>query len=117
MLSRQHRVAHRHFPTILRASRGWHSPALSLRVATRVLNGGSKSTLFALVVSRGVASHASDRNKLKRRARAIINNLLPQIKDNYACLLFFKKEALSLSYPQLKQLIREIFSRASIIAN
>ena len=70
---------------------------------------------FALVVSRKVAIRAVDRNRLKRRGRAIVQELLPQLKDNYACLLFFKKPATALTYQELKNTIREIFARASII--
>ena len=72
-------------------------------------------TAFAFVVSHRVASKAVDRNKLKRRARAIVRELLPKIKDNYACLLFFKKKAISLTYQELKKVIYDLLSLSSVV--
>jgi ribonuclease P protein component len=63
-----------------------------------------------------VAAKAVDRNKLKRRARAIVRELLPKIKDNYACLLFFKKEAVALTYQELKKTIQDILIHANVIS-
>lgn len=115
MLSRQCRVRRHQFPLILQASRSWPSPFLSLRIALRPANGGHKPTSFAFIVSRRVAAEAVDRNRLKRRARGIVRELLPKIKDNYGCLLFFKKEATGLTYQELKTIIQEMFIRASVI--
>ena len=111
MLSREHRVPRRRFPSLLRASRLWTAPSLSLRVARRQV----KATLFAFVVSHKVAARAVDRNRLKRRARAIVRDLLSKVKDNYACLLFFKKPAAKLSYQELKNVIQEIITRSNVI--
>ncbi|MFH1170349.1 MAG: ribonuclease P protein component [Candidatus Vogelbacteria bacterium] len=114
MLSRQHRVTRRRFPFVLKASRSYHSPPVSLRVALRP-GDDLRPTLFAFIVSRKVAAKAVDRNKLKRRARAIVREFLPKIKDNYACLLFFKKEAAALTYQELKKVIYDLLSLSSII--
>ena len=116
MLSRQHRVTRRRFSPILKASRSYHSPAVSLRVALwPIQNNGSSSTRFAFIVSHKVAAKAVDRNKLKRRARAIVREFLPKIKDNYGCLLFFKKMAVSLTYQELKKVIYDLLHLSSII--
>ena len=114
MLSRQHRVTRRQFPLVLKVSRPYHSPVVSLRVAMRP-DRGLRPTPFAFIVSHKVAAKAVDRNKLKRRARAIVRELLPKIKDNYACLLFFKKEARDLSYQELKKVIYDLLYLSSII--
>ena len=115
MLPRQRRVTRRQFPLILQAGRSYHTSFLSLRVSLWPPKEAVKTTLFAFVVSRKVAATAVDRNRLKRRARAIVRELLPQIKDNYACLLFFKQGATKLPYPELKEIIRVMFIRSSII--
>ena len=115
MLSRERRVTRRQFLPIMEESRAWHSPTMSLRVSRRGEKEPTKPTLFAFVVSNKVAPRAVDRNKLKRRARAIVRELLPQIKDNYACLLFFKKEARSLSYQELKKSITNVLHLSSVI--
>lgn len=114
MLSRQHRVTRRQFPLVLEASRAYHSPAVSLRMALRPDNS-LRPTPFAFVVSHKVAARAIDRNKLKRRARAIVRELLPKVKDSYACLLFFKKAAVGLTYQELKKVIYDLLSLSSII--
>lgn len=116
MLPRQRRVTRRQFPLALKQSRAWHSPLLSLRVAPRPSKDGHQSTSFAFVVSHKVAAEAVDRNKLKRRARAIVRELLPRVKDNYVCLLFFKKEAATLSYQELRRVIREIITHNHVIS-
>ena len=115
MLLRQRRVSRRQFPLILRVSRSWTSPILSLRIASRTTGGAQKPTSFGFVVSHKVAANATDRNRLKRRARAIVRELLLKVKDNYGCLLFFKTGAAALSYRELKNAIRAILARALII--
>ncbi|MEK7622145.1 MAG: ribonuclease P protein component [Patescibacteria group bacterium] len=115
MLSRERRVSRRQFPLILKASRSLSTPVLSLRIATRSAERGQKPTSFAFIVSRQVAGRAVDRNRLKRRARAVVRELLPMVKDNYGCLLFFKPGATTLSYVELKKLIQEILTRASLL--
>lgn len=80
-------------------------------------DGADKSARFAFVVSRQVAASASDRNRLKRRARAIIRELLPKIRNGRAYFLFFKKGAAQLSYLQLGRALRDIFIRSSSLAN
>lgn len=120
MLPRQRRVARRQFPLILQASRSWHSPFLSLRIAPRPIgeaNQATKPTPFALVVSRKVTTAAVGRNKLKRRARMIVRELLPKIKDNYGCLLFFKKGSAELPYQELRQIIQEIIKQSPIFSS
>ncbi len=119
MLSRQRRVTRRQFPLILQTSRSWHSDFLSLRIASRPVGEAPKTikaTPFAFVVSHKVAVTAVDRNKLKRRARAIVRELLPKIKDNYACLLFFKKAATQLSYQELNHVIQDILAHSNVIS-
>ena len=115
MLSRQYRVTRRQFPLILRTSHTQSSPSVSLRFNLRGQKEPIKSTIFSFIVSNKVAAKAVDRNKLKRRARGIVQELLPQIKDNYACLLFFKKEAKNLSYQELKKVIHDLLHLSSII--
>lgn len=88
---------------------------MSLRVSSRGQKEPEKPTIFSFVVSKKVATRAVDRNKLKRRARAIVRELLPQIKDNQACLLFFKKEARGLSYQELKKVIYDLLRLSSVI--
>ena len=96
-------------------SRVFSSHVLSLRINRRLPNEDDKPSKFAFIVSKKVAVRAVDRNKLKRRARAIVRELFGEIKDNFGCLLFFKKMATDLSYEELKKTIREIFIRARMI--
>jgi len=115
MLPRQRRIGRQKFPLVFQAGRLWSTPVLSLRIARCPINGTQKLTSFSFIVSHKVAIRAVDRNLLKRRVRAIVRELLPKIKDNYDCLLFFKKGATNLSYWKLKNIIQEIFTRTSII--
>ncbi|MBI4135949.1 MAG: ribonuclease P protein component [Candidatus Vogelbacteria bacterium] len=113
MLPRFRRVSKSLFPTILKFGQVWQTPFLSLRV----WSDQTKPSLakFSVVASSKVSNKAVERNLWKRRTRAILTKLSPQIKDNYYCLLFFKKGITALSYRQLSQIVRQLFIKANLL--
>lgn len=56
---------------------------------------------FGIIISKKVIKKAVLRNRLKRQTRFILKNILPKIKTNIDCIVFF------LSYPEDFNLIKE----------
>jgi ribonuclease P protein component len=80
-----------------------------------VAQGPWVDSKFAFVVSRRVALKAVERNKLKRRARAVIRKMLPDIKPHFAGIFFLKKESAKLSFQELEQSARGVLRKARIL--
>lgn len=114
MLSRERRIAPKSlFKEIFHKGKFFFSPC----VALRILATASPKTQFAFIVSASVAKKATERNKIKRRLRAIVYKNLSMIKEGYAVLVFFKKEALGLDFQELEKEILSIFFRAKIASS
>lgn len=60
---------------------------------------------FTFVVSTKVDKRAVIRNRLTRRLRETIRELLPKISPGYSVLIIAKKQALNLEFPQIKKQI------------
>ncbi len=69
MLAKQQRVSRTEFMAALAAGRRYHSPLLSLTVVPGQLVKAS------VVISKKVAKKAHDRNRLRRRMYAVIQDL------------------------------------------
>jgi len=113
MLPRFRRVPKFLFPTILKFGQVWQTQFLSLRVWPDPIKPSPAK--FSVVAGTKVSNKAVERNLWKRRARAILTKLSPQIKDNHYCLLFFKKGITTLSYKQLSQMVRQLFIKANLL--
>lgn len=113
MLSSHQRLTRADFSLLQSGSRVVHSKHVTLRFTSRL----DEISLFSFVVSGKVAPLAVDRNLLKRRGRAIVKGLLPQISSGYLCAFFFKKGAREQSYAALSQEITDLLGAAGIIHN
>lgn len=87
------------FPVIMKRGFLVHSPHLSLKA----LKGDH---FVSVVVSKKVAKTAVDRNRLKRRVRAITQLL--QLQG----IFFTKKGAATLPFSSLKQEVEELIEKA-----
>lgn len=70
---------------------------------------------FAFIVSSKTAKKAVFRNKLKRRGRAAVSSLLPEIKDGCSALVFFEKGSAEMKFSEIRQEITRLFQRAGLI--
>ena len=75
MLPRLHRLRKTDIGAVITSGRTYQSLGLNLKIRL-----GGESPSFAIVVSNKVANLASDRNKLKRRIRYVINKNLELMK-------------------------------------
>jgi|SRR5690606_12405522 len=67
--------------------------------------------LFAFVIPKKVSKRAVVRNKLKRRSKAIIKNILNKIKDNHSYVIMFKPSVNELNFSDLEKEIIELFNK------
>ncbi len=70
---------------------------------------------YTCVVSKKVAAHAVDRNRIKRRGRAILKQFEKSLIPGCMCALFFKKEASAGSYQDMKAEISGLLEKARLI--
>lgn len=92
----------------LRPERRLSSPFFSLSVAA-----SGSGLRWACVVSKKAAAHAVDRNRIKRRARAILRGTLRTAGDPPVALVFHaKRAAAEAGFPELKKDLEGLIARA-----
>lgn len=105
MLPKKERVTTKEFPEVLKG-RVIHSPFVYMRVvASENKNEDSK---IAFVVPKKTASHAVDRNKLRRRGYAAVRG--QKIRPGLIIAFFLKKGSLEQSFQSLKKEIQDLIS-------
>jgi len=105
MFPKKNRLSKKEIEEILLSGERIHSPHLLLvfkRTATQ------KNNRFAVVVSKKVSLLATERNKLKRRIRAIIQKLNNYKKDS---IFFTKPKSVTLPHNILKQEIEYLLRK------
>lgn len=110
MLPKGNRLTKRDFTALKgQKARNYSSPLLSLSVfpATKMK--------FGFVVP-GALGPAVSRNTLKRRARALVHELLPFfIGEKTQLILYFKKPALQGPTASLRETVKNLFLRAGLV--
>ena len=74
-----------------------------------------KDRAFAFVASLKVSKKAVERNKLKRRARAITYPLLKDVVPGVCAAVFFKPSIMSKKYGEIKDELISLYKKAKII--
>ncbi|RJQ32814.1 ribonuclease P protein component [Candidatus Parcubacteria bacterium] len=118
MLSRQNRIGRKLFLAVLKKGKNFSSENIYIKIADRgKLNGGEAlpSPGFAFVVSAKVAKKATERNKLKRQARAITKNVLKSVGRDVYALVFFKPSIKGKKYGEIKVELENLYKKAKII--
>ena len=78
-------------------------------------NPRRKHGRFAVVISKKVIKSAVKRNRLRRRIYEIIRQELPTLKDSHdIVLMVFSAEVYSMSHEVLVELIKQLFSQATL---
>jgi len=85
------------------------------RVSLKYLIVPDGESAFGVVVSSKITKAATVRNKLKRRGRAVILQLLPDIKKGFLALIFFKKGSPEMSFNDLENEITQLFKNAKAL--
>ncbi len=113
MLARPHRAAREEVRATIQGGRPIQGVFLSIKY--RGLGTGIPKA--AIVVSAKVAKLAVGRNRIKRRLRAILTPILPQLRPGLIIVVFAKKEARAATFAELKDDLNDLLSRARIIVS
>ena len=111
MLPRAQRlVRSRDFQTTYQRRRRVEHPALTLYVGRR----SPGTPRLGFVVSKKVAGKAHDRNRVKRRLRALSLPLLPKL-ERYDLVVVVRSPALALDFEGLRAVLVQLFQQAGIL--
>ena len=111
MLPQKNRIDKKLFPEFMKKAKTFSSENLNLKVACNC----PKDRAFAFVVSLKVSKKAAERNKLKRRARAITYPLLKDIQPGLCAAVFFKPSIIGKKYAAIKDELTILYKKAKII--
>lgn len=112
MLPRAQRlVRHRDFQATYQRKRRVDHPALTLYVGRR----SSGTPRLGFVVSKKVAGKAHDRNRVKRRLRALSLPLLPELEPQ-DLVFVVRTPALALEFDALREVLVQLFRQARVFS-
>ncbi|MFA5936087.1 MAG: ribonuclease P protein component [Patescibacteria group bacterium] len=108
MLEKTHRLTQkRHFEKLANQGRSVFGPFVTMRVRS-VADAGPR---IAFITSTKVFKRAVDRNRVKRRLRAILRMFLPTIPKALHLLFVVKPEALKANTADLKMEIERLLGK------
>ena len=99
------------FPEFIKKAKTFSSENLNLKVVQNC----QKDTAFAFVASLKVSKKAAERNKLKRRARAITYSLLKDVSVGICAAVFFKPSIIGKKYGEIKDELISLYKKAKIV--
>ena len=111
MLPKKNRIDKKLFPEFIKKAKTFYSDNFYLKVAYNC----PKDRAFAFVASLKVSKKAVERNKLKRRARAITYPLLKDVPAGTCAAVFFKPSLLGKKYAEIKNELISLYKKAKII--
>jgi len=111
MLPKKNRIDKKMFPEFIKKAKTFSSENLNLKVVQNC----QKDTAFAFVASLKVSKKAAERNKLKRRARAITYSLLKDVSVGICAAVFFKPSIIGKKYGEIKDELTILYKKAKII--
>jgi ribonuclease P protein component len=111
MLPRKYRINRQLFKEIFAKGKSFHSDLIFLKIADLA----DKNSCFTFVVPIKTVKKAVRRNKIKRRARAIIYKNLSLFKNGVGAIFFFKKGSEKLNFSELEKEIITISQKSKIL--
>ena len=111
MLPQKNRIEKKLFPEFIRRAKTFSSDNVYLKVSRDC----QKNKAFAFIASLKVSKKAVERNKLKRRARAITYPLLKDVPNGTCAAVFFKPAIMGKKYAEIKNEIINLYKKAKII--
>ena len=88
---------------VIKEGASYHSPSFLLKT----LKNPSKTTLFAVIVSKKVSKTAVSRNRNKRRVREIIKKEAGRIPQGYFCIVMMKKDLNKTLFKDIQNELKE----------
>jgi ribonuclease P protein component len=111
MLAKNRRIKKELFQTIFQKGSHFQSSCLALKTIPKLCPKSS----FAFIVSAGMIKKAVARNKLKRRARAIIFKTLSSLKEGHCVVFIFKKGSQNLSFKEMESEMVGLLRKAKLL--
>lgn len=111
MLPRKNRIDKKLFPEFIKKAKTFSSDNMYLKA----VYNRPKDKAFAFVASLKVSKKATERNKLKRRARAITSPLLQNIPNGICAAVFFKPSIMGKKYGEIKDELLSLYKKAKIV--
>lgn len=111
MLPKKHRLSKNIIPLVLKKGKDFYSDNMRLKVFFDY----QKNSAFSFVVSGKVSKRATERNKIKRRARNITNGIIKNVPVGVYCLVFFKPSIAGKKYAAIKDEIIALYKKAKIL--
>ncbi len=115
MLSRDRRVSHTLFDTIMEHGKSFHAPFLSLRYYFLPTQTGLKEAALACIsvsVPKKVSLKATYRNKLRRKLYPIVRLYKDRLPYGSASIVFVKKDIAELDREKLQHEVKYILEKA-----
>ena len=110
MLPKKKRIPRQDFSEIISRGKRYHSPHFFLYTLPASISK------FSFSVSKKVATHAVDRNKLRRRGYSVISKHTEDIKTGVLCFFSFKKGSTTISFSVLEKEIVDLLKSAAVIS-
>ena len=98
------------FDNVFKCGKSAYSQIIGVKIEKNNLNHNR----FGILVGTKVSKKAVDRNKIKRRIRAIIHNEEPLLKAGYDCAVIVLPLILAKSYDEIKSGVRAILLSAKL---
>lgn len=112
MLSKPHRLKKKKdFDRVFKKGKGFNNDFLFLKVRKNNL----PVARFGFIVSLKISKKATVRNKVKRRLREIVKDLLPQIVPGVDGVLVAQPGVENQSFQELKKEVKKVFKLAHIL--
>ncbi len=111
MLPQKNRINKKLFLEFIKITKTFSSDNIYLKVS----RGNQKNKAVAFVVSLKTSKKATERNKLKRRARAITFPLLKNIAQGTYAAIFFRPTIIGKKYAEIKDELTNLYKKAKII--
>ena len=112
MPAAKYRLERKSFKLLFGVGKKIFSPDFNL---TYLKNGGYDNGKIGFVVSSALSKKSVVRNRLKRRARAIIFKHLKDFVGSFAAVFVFKKRCLNFSFGELEKEMVASLKKAGII--
>ena len=109
--AKQRLTKQRDFVRINKSSRPFFTAAWRLKYSAN----NSAENRYAVVVSTKVSKKATQRNRLKRRAREIIRLNQAKIKAGYDLIVTGQTPGLKLNYQQLQEELLKLLAKARLL--
>lgn len=111
MLPKKNRIDKKSFPEFIKKAKTFSSDNLYIKVNYNC----PKNKAFAFVTSLKVSKKATERNKLKRRARFVTYPLLKNVPVGICAAVFFKPAIMGKKYAEIKKEMISLYKKAKII--